>query len=203
MLDASVLMGKLVTLIWSFVGYKVWLAIILLLFGCALGLPLPEELVVIIAGVLIKQGNTSALGAFSACFIGILAGDILLFQAGKIFQQTLVDWFVKKNWLKEHKLIWAREKFQKYGKAIIIFGRLVPGTRMPIFLLSGLMQMPFWSFALIDSIAAAFFIPLWLAGGYYLQGSVAFIFSQNKWAIVCLGIVVLVVMISFFKFKRR
>jgi hypothetical protein len=62
--------------------------------------------------------------------------------------------------------------FHRYGVSILIFGRLMPGIRSPLFLTAGTMRLPLPRFLLADAIGAVvgnslfFFLGFWLGNQF-------------------------------------
>ena len=102
------------------------------------------------------------------CILGVVFSDILLYAAGRY----LGEWLLKRPWM-AHVLPPGRrqrteENFHRYGVSILIFGRLMPGIRVPLFLTAGSMRLPLPRFLLADGIGAVvgnslfFFLGFWL-----------------------------------------
>src|SRR5688572_33395768 len=53
-----------------------------LLFACGLGLPLPEDIPLIVAGILVGSGRMNLLLASICCWCGIIGGDCMLYYMG-------------------------------------------------------------------------------------------------------------------------
>src|SRR3954464_8744490 len=68
-----------------------------LLFACGLGLPLPEDIPLMIAGALVAKGQMHLVGAAIAAWCGIIGGDILLYHFGRKFglEVTRMPWVGK------------------------------------------------------------------------------------------------------------
>ena len=92
----------------------------------------------------------------------------MLYAAGRY----LGEWLLKRPWM-AHVLPPGRrqrteENFHRYGVSILIFGRLMPGIRAPLFLTAGSMRLPLPRFLLADGIGAVvgnslfFFLGFWL-----------------------------------------
>src|SRR5678815_5585985 len=54
-----------------------------LLFACGLGLPLPEDIPLIVAGILVARGHMWLPLAGLLAWCGIIGGDIVLYSLGK------------------------------------------------------------------------------------------------------------------------
>jgi len=64
----------------------------------ALGTLASEDLTCLAAGVLVAQGRLSLIPATLACLLGIFAGDMLLFLAGRWLGRPALRWhFVAKR----------------------------------------------------------------------------------------------------------
>jgi membrane protein YqaA with SNARE-associated domain len=64
------------------------------------------------------------------------------------------------------------DNFRHYGVSILLFGRLVPGFRTPLFLTAGLMRLPMRAFLLADGLGAVlgnsllFFLAWWFGDAF-------------------------------------
>jgi len=103
-----------------------------------------------------------------ACILGVVLSDIVLYVGGRYFG----EWLLKRRWM-ARVLPPARRRrteanFHRYGVGILVFGRLVPGIRAPLFLTAGSMRLPLPRFLLADGIGAIvgnsffFFLGFWL-----------------------------------------
>src|SRR3954469_1180166 len=100
-----------------------------LLFACGLGLPLPEDIPLILAGVLIAKGQMHLVPAAIAAWCGIIGGDIALYHFGKKFglEITRVR-FVGKH-LTRQRIEWMEQLFERYGIFVVAVGRLIAIVR--------------------------------------------------------------------------
>src|SRR3954468_20786859 len=53
--------------------------VVLALVVAGLGLPVPEDIMLLAAGVLVHRGEVSFVGALAACAVGVLVGDTTIF----------------------------------------------------------------------------------------------------------------------------
>ena len=54
------------------------------LFSCGLGLPIPEDIPLVIAGVFVAQGKMNLALAAACAWCGIVGGDIVLYHLGSV-----------------------------------------------------------------------------------------------------------------------
>lgn len=71
--------AKLLSFLSGFSGPMAYTVILGVLLACGLGVPIPEDITLIGAGLLAGLGKISLAGALIAGFIGVLIGDAFLF----------------------------------------------------------------------------------------------------------------------------
>src|SRR5687768_18566399 len=54
-----------------------------LLFACGLGLPMPEDIPLLLAGFFIAQGKMNPVIACALAWLGIIGGDCMLYSFGR------------------------------------------------------------------------------------------------------------------------
>jgi membrane protein DedA with SNARE-associated domain len=139
---------------------------------CGIGLPLPEELVLIAAGyVCAKFPEQAALpGMMAWCAGAILAGDLLPYVLGRVFGTRML----RLRWLRltitRRRLASFDRWFRRRGDLVIFIARFLAGIRMIAFFTAGTMKMPWRRFLLLDGLGIVLIVPLlsWL--GYQGAG---------------------------------
>ena len=69
-----------------------YVGIFLVLFVAGLGVPIPEEAPILAAGVLASQEIIRWWLALAVCFVGVLAGDIVLYWVGHHWGEHILEW---------------------------------------------------------------------------------------------------------------
>jgi membrane protein DedA with SNARE-associated domain len=140
-----------------------------LLFACGVGLPLPEDIPLLLAGWFIAQGKMNVVHACIIAWCGIIGGDCVLYHFGRRYglEITRVP-FVGKHLTKE-RILKAEELFENYGTWVVGVGRMFAGIRGAMVVAAGATRFNFVKFVIADGIAALFsgglFVWLgWLAG---------------------------------------
>ncbi|GBF49352.1 DedA-like protein [Leptospira ryugenii] len=99
---------------------------------------------------------------------GVLLGDGFVFLLGRVYGERALKLPVLRTVLHPERFEKVQEKFKKYGKWVVFFGRFMPGLRMPIFFTAGTSgQISFFRFVLTDGFAALISVPIWVYLGYY------------------------------------
>lgn len=134
---------------WGYLGIMLFLV----LTGC--GLPIPEEVPIILAGVLSAQGDLDPRWAFAACLIGALVGDSIMYFIGYHFGHGL---FVQHprfaKFLHANREAYFEDAIQRHGFKVMLLARFMVGIRGPVYLAAGVIRMPFQRFLWWDSICA-------------------------------------------------
>jgi membrane protein DedA with SNARE-associated domain len=149
---------------WAF--YPSLLAV---LAGASLGVPIPEDIPLIAAGVLLNTHPEIASWhmTFIVALIGIMSGDLVLYSMGRFFGPAVVNhrfvrWIVTPRRFRN-----IIRTFRKYGIWAVFFGRFFMGIRAMMCLAAGATRFPYWKFFLADCAGAILSIPLFVVLGYW------------------------------------
>lgn len=181
-------------------GLWVYLAVFGALVLCGLGMPVPEDIILISGGFLASQTGEPAwpgsVPMVATGMLGILVGDSIIYWAGRHFGMSLAQGTLLRRVLTPERLEKTRVLFHGHGEKIIMAARFMPGVRAVVFFSSGATHVPYWKFVAFDGLAAMVSAPLWVILGYValhaaLQGAKDFKYVLG--ALVVLGIVAWVV----------
>jgi len=133
---------------------------------CGLGLPLPEEIVLLAAGFLCAElpNETSLPIMMVWCGGAILVGDLLPFLGGRVFGVRLLRLRWLRYFVTRQRLASFDRWFRRRGDLVIIIARFLPGLRVVGFFTAGTMKMAWRRFLLLDGLGIALIVPLltWL-----------------------------------------
>jgi membrane protein DedA with SNARE-associated domain len=127
--------------------------VFLVLLATGLGLPIPEELPVVIAAMMSRWEVMHWWGALLSCLGGALAGDMLLYGVGRHFGRRILEWPTARRMLTPEREARVMEAYRRHGLKFVIMARLVMGLRAATFLTAGLVRVPFVRFLLVDVAA--------------------------------------------------
>ena len=150
----------------AFIHHFPYLGLFTLLVLGTLGLPFPEDGILLLSGFLIAHHVIKPLPAFLVVYLGLLMTDFLLYLAGKKYGRRLVEHKRFQKILTANRLAKLEEKFKRWGILVVFFGRHLLGLRAQIFLVAGVMRMPWKKFLIVDGTSALFTITLWGGLGY-------------------------------------
>lgn len=152
----------------SFSGLGAYAVIGGVLFACGLGLPIPEDITIIASGILVALGKISALGAFIVCMVGVLAGDAVLFFAGRKLGDQAFNLPIIRRFMTEKRIKLAKKNVVNNSAFICFVARFLPGLRAPTYLTAGAMGVKPLTFILLDGLAAIISVPVWIYVGWWL-----------------------------------
>lgn len=104
--------------------------------------PIPSEVILPLAGFTSSQGSMNVVAAFIWATIGSLAGAYFLYYLGAAIGAERLRKIAAWMWLvKVSDVDGALAWFDKYGKASILIGRVIPGIRSLISIPAGIDRM--------------------------------------------------------------
>jgi membrane protein DedA with SNARE-associated domain len=143
-----------------------YLGLFLLFVLGTLGLPFPEDGILLLSGFLAAHYVIKPFPAFLVVYSGLLMTDFLLYSAGKRYGRRIVEHKRFQKILTSDRLAKLENKFRKWGPLVVFFGRHLLGLRAQIFLVAGVMRMSWKKFLIVDGASALLTIALWGGLGY-------------------------------------
>ncbi|WP_178025440.1 DedA family protein [uncultured Paenibacillus sp.] len=144
-----------------------YLAILVLLALGIVGLPLPDETLMIFVGYLTSHQVLNFPLAVLFGFTGSILGMTVSYIVGKRIGYALFERFGKWIGLTPARYAKVRSWFSKYGIWTVLFAYFVPGVRHVAGYLSGINLMPFKKYLLICFVGAMFWTVLFITIGHF------------------------------------
>jgi membrane protein DedA with SNARE-associated domain len=146
--------------------------------------PLPEELPMVVGGALAGAGTVFWWLMLPVCLLAVVIGDALLYTIGRVWGPRLlkIPW-IRKRVLPPKRFERIQQNFQRHGIKILLFARLTPGFRGPIFFTAGLTRLSRLRFFLADTIYAIPGVTLLFFLGYWFAGSMVYV-VQNELEVI-------------------
>jgi membrane protein DedA with SNARE-associated domain len=133
-----------------------------LLFGTFVS----EDLACVTAGLLIQRGELAASTGILACTLGIFIGDLGLWAAGRLFGPAVLGWPWIGRQLQQERASELRAWLERHAAGAIVASRFLPGTRLPLYLVAGILKLPvgvFAAWALLGTLLWTPALVLWTA----------------------------------------
>lgn len=141
--------------------YGVVLLFVVVLAGI-IGFPIPDEGVLLFAGVLIAKGVMGFFPAFAVSASAVIAGSILNYRIGwwggtwKVARWGHRIGFPVRRWKRTVRLI------RKYGSWAVPMSYFVPGVRMGVSYAAGIFRIPFHEYVSGSLIGVISWVGLYL-----------------------------------------
>jgi membrane protein DedA with SNARE-associated domain len=180
-----------------------YLAIVLVLILSGTGIPIPEEVPVIAAGILASRETLDPLMAFACCLFGALIGDCVMYWVGYHFGRNVLSdhhWWAR--FVTPQREAQVEAQFRQHGLKVFFVARFLVGLRSPVYLTAGILQVSFRRFLLIDLVCATSVVSTFFWLTYFFGRHIA------QWvgrAEVLLTVVVSIVLacVAFYLWRRR
>src|ERR1700710_818645 len=125
-----------------------------LLFSCGLGMPLPEDIPLILAGYFVAIGKMHLGIAALAAWCGIVGGDCVLYSFGRRYGLGVTKVPIIGNHVTPERIKWVEQRFQRYGIWMVGVGRMFAVVRGAMVLTAGTIRFKFIPFIIADGLAA-------------------------------------------------
>jgi membrane protein DedA with SNARE-associated domain len=152
---------------------NVYIFLVGFMFASSFGLPVPEEITLVSAGLVANMARhpdlfpppypgaegVDTLTLCIVCFLAVFFSDLVVYFIGKFFGARIIKTrFFQKQVAGEgfdRINLW----FQRYGGWACGIFRFTPGLRFPGHMSCGLLGIPLWKFMLVDGTAALLTVP--------------------------------------------
>jgi membrane protein DedA with SNARE-associated domain len=175
----------------------------LIFASLVLGTFVSEDLACVTAGLLIQRGEIGASAGVLACTLGIFSGDVGLWAAGRLFGRAILAWPWVGRQLRQERFGEFRSWLQCHAGRAIVASRFLPGTRLPLYLIAGILELPagvFAAWALIGTL-------LWTPALVLATAALGEAFTSRIASLGTLNwipdVVIAIVLVSLLRIRRR
>jgi membrane protein DedA with SNARE-associated domain len=137
----------------------------LLMLGIV-GLPIPDETLLVFSGYLIWRGRLHPELTFVSAFCGSTCGITVSYLLGRRFGRPFVGRFGKYIHLTESRFHKVNAWFERIGGWLLAIGYFIPGIRHFTAVTAGMSSFKAWQFAVFAYTGAAVWVGLFLSLGY-------------------------------------
>jgi membrane protein DedA with SNARE-associated domain len=154
------------------------------LAALALATFVSDDLACVAGGLLVAAGRLEFWAVTTACFAGVVAGDLLLVAAGRGFGRAALARWPLRGRVSEERLARAEAWFATRGGPAIFASRFVPGTRLPLYLAAGVLRAPWAKLTLWFALAVGLWAPLLVGASWLLGETATSLWAERAWAAV-------------------
>ena len=190
-------------------GLFAYATVFAILVACGLGVPLPEDISLILGGFLAHKGAASLPVMMVVGFLGILVGDSLIYLAGRRLGSRLGrnpdakggGFFAKI--VTPAKRAKVESLFVSHGQKIVMIARFMPGVRAVTYFTAGSVHMAYWRFILWDGLAALLSAPVFVWLGFHFGGELDMVIGKLKEGQVVVMGSLAALAVGYFLYRRR
>ena len=182
-----------------------------ILLLCGLGLPVPEDIVLVAAGALAEIDGRHWMETTAIMYAGVMLGDSTIFFAGRYLGGKLRTsrWFQRT--FSEKKQAKVEALFDRYHSWVLFVGRFLPGLRAPIFFTAGSTRVKYWKFFFFDGMAALISVPFFVWLGHWLWAKFSEDLTQlehalaktHSYSLIAAAVILLVVVLVVIRVVRK
>lgn len=203
----------------AYVYHPYWIygGIVLFMMASGFGLPIPEEVVLVSAGLLgylslnpdhnaypppspdAHTVNVYVLATVS--LLAVMSADFLIYSLGKRFGPRFFRTRIFSRLMTPERMSRAQEWVRKYGYFTVFIFRFTPGVRFPGHLMCGAMGLSPYKFIAVDAFAALISVPTQVLLVSFYGGEILKYLKEFK--LIVFGILAVVGLYFLLRFLAR
>lgn len=184
-----------------------YLGIILFLMLTGLGLPVPEEVPIVAAGVMTRAGHLHWWYALPACLVGALLGDSLMYAIGRFFgAKFLREHRFLSGFLSEEREQKIEQLIKQHGIKAFFVARFLVGLRSPFYLTAGILRVKYRWFLFADFICASVVISTFFGLAYLFGDRITGLIQSAErgfTVVILVGSLIALAVAGFLWFRKR
>jgi membrane protein DedA with SNARE-associated domain len=145
------------------------LFLFVLIEEAGLPIPIPGDTLVMLAGAAPHPTFGYDVSVVGLSSIAVFLGSSTLYAVSRRGGRPLLDKYGRYIRLNQRRLERMERWFLRRGKLAIIFGRLIPGLRIPTTIMAGLSDVPYSVYAPTAAIAAVVWSLIYFFAGVLIQ----------------------------------
>jgi membrane protein DedA with SNARE-associated domain len=188
-----------------------YLGIFLVLLGSGFGVPVPEDLPLLLGGMMCSPKLADELLGIDhlclcimipLCFLAVVGGDLTIFFVGRHFGHHIPNLPLIRRFLTPARLQRAERAFERHGGKALIVARFLPGLRMPTFFTAGAFRVAPWKMLACDGGAALVSVPAWVCAGYLFGQYMNQIVHYFRWIGSAAALAVLLALAGYVIYRK-
>ncbi|MCD2519092.1 DedA family protein [Massilia sp. G4R7] len=137
--------------------------------------PIPSELIMPFAGFVVARGDLNLAGVLIAGTAGSIAGALPWYYGARIYGKERLKKFADRHarWMTvtAEDIDNAIGAFDRHGRSVVLFGRLIPAIRTLISVPAGLACMSLGQFLLYSTIGSLAWTGILTGAGFVLESN--------------------------------
>jgi membrane protein DedA with SNARE-associated domain len=187
--------------VWGYWG------LFLFVFIGNLGVPMPEETVLLVAGFLAGRGDLDLSTVYLVGISSAIVGDSCGFMIGRTGGQRLLERLAGRFKFVRSRFDRLQEFFHAHGSKAVFMARFVTGARFLAGPMAGAAGMPFWRFLGWNMLGALIWCSLVITVGYLLGNELDWVahvlHRASHWVALVMCVVLAALWIFWFRYRSQ
>jgi membrane protein DedA with SNARE-associated domain len=132
------------------------------------GLPVPEETLLLFLGYLASVSALDPVLVGLAAFLGSITGVSVSYTLGRVVGRRILAYIGRLAGIAEHRMQRMEALVNRYGRFAVAIGYFVPGVRHVMAMTCGVSRMEYSSFALFAYPGGLVWVSIFITLGYLL-----------------------------------
>ena len=172
------------------------------------GIPLfiPGDVFLLYVGSRLPHDAPIIFAAWLGFVIAVTLGSTNLYLLSRRFGRSLIEHRLARFLhITPERVVSAEHFFRRYGPWALIFGRHIPGFRVPLTVVAGLLELPYPVFAVSVAVSSAVWAGVFLGLGVVFGGGIEKSIRSNLvlFGEVAVVIVVIVAVVAWLRSRRQ
>jgi membrane protein DedA with SNARE-associated domain len=178
-----------------------YIALFLMLMLGVVGLPIPDETLMVFSGYLIQRGTFHGPQTFLTALCGSVCGITLSYMIGRTFGLPVINRYGKYVHFTPARLELVLKWFERVGHWALFIGYYIAGVRHFSAVVAGTSGLSWPKFALYAYAGAAVWVATFLTIGYYVGEKWEAIAEQVHHNLTWVSAVVLSIAAAYFLYR--
>ncbi|USG67278.1 DedA family protein [Brevibacillus ruminantium] len=161
-------MGEIVASFGDYITDYGYGALFALFFLGILGMPLPEETLLVFSGFLVSTGKLEFMPTFLVCFLGSVSAMTTAYWIGRTLGFSFIERYGKRMGMGYTIYLKTESWFNRVGKWALPLGYFIPGVRQFTAYFAGITRLPFPTFMIYTYTGGLFWSVLFVSLGWQL-----------------------------------
>jgi membrane protein DedA with SNARE-associated domain len=133
-----------------------------------IGLPIPDETLLVFSGYLIYRGTLNPVFTFTMAFLGAITGITVSYALGRKYGHTLIHKYGRYFHFTEERFLKVHNWFERIGRWSLFFGYYIAGVRHFTAMVAGASELEYPRFAMFAYSGAFTWVAGFLSLGYFI-----------------------------------
>ena len=175
---------------------------VLLVLGIV-GLPVPDEILLTLAGFLVFKGKLRFAPTLASGVFGSISGISLSYGLGRSLGFFLVKKYGHYVHVELEMVERVRDWFGRAGRWCLVFGYFVPGVRHLTAYVAGTSKLPFAEFALFAYLGGLLWSATFICAGFFLGERWASGVEAIRRHSIAGGVILAALLVVYYHFHKR